>query len=183
MSYKKLISLLAVSTLALGACATDDAEEPATEDTEQTEDTGAETEDTTDTEESGSSSQDLIEQAKQQSGEAFPEYGLEVVGTWTVDGYEVEYAPGEAATIPVTALTEAESYNVYLLEDGTVAEVVSDTPEVEFTVEDPSADTEYVVGISPDQLGEVGDEVAVDDFYRYENVVLVEGSAAEETAE
>src|SRR5690625_337444 len=186
MSYKKLVSLLAVSTLALGACATDDAEEPATEDTEQTEDTGAETDETTDaedTEETKGSSQDLIEQAKQQSGEAFPEYGLEVTGAWTVDGYEVEYAPGEAATIPVTALTDAESYNVYLLEDGTVAEVVSDTAEVEFTVEEPSADAEYVVGISPDELGEVGDEVAADDSYRYENVVLVEGSAAEESAE
>ena len=178
MSYKKLVSLLAVSTLALAACGSDDAEEPTTDDTEQTEET-----DTEETE--GSSSQDLIDQAKNETGDAFPDYGLEVVGTWTVDGYEVGYAPGEAATIPANVITEAaDGYNVYLLEDGVVVEVVSDTPEVEFTVETPSADTEYVVGVSPEDLGQAGDEVAVEDFERSENVVLVEEEpAADEEAE
>lgn len=170
MSYKKLVSLLAVSTLALAACAADE-EEPTGDDTEQTEDT------------EGSSSNSLIEDAKNSAGDAFPEYGLTVTGAWTVDGYEVEYVPGDAATIPVSVITEAEGYNVYLLENGVVSEIVSDEPEVEFTVDEPSADAEYVVGVSPDELGEVGDEVAADDFYRSEKVVLVEGSADEEAEE
>lgn len=175
MSYKKLVSLLAVSTLALAACGAD--EEPATDDTEQTED--VETEDDTE-ETAGSSSSSLIEDAKNNAGDAFPEYGLTVTGLWTVDGYEVEYPAGEAATIPASVITEAEGYNVYLLEDGVITEVVSDEPAVEFTVDEPSADTEYVVGVSPDELGEAGDEVATDDFYRFEKVVFVEGSAEEE---
>ena len=168
MSYKKLVSLFAVSTLALGACATDDAEEPETGDTEQTEET------------EGSDSQDLIEQAKNDSGEAFPEYGLEVVGTWTVDGYEVGYTPGEAATIPADIITEAEEYNAYLLEDGVIYEVISDTPEVEFTVDDPAADAEYIVGVSPEDLGQAGDEANADDFARSEKVVLVEAEPEDE---
>lgn len=175
MSYKKLVSLLAVSTLALAACAAD--EEPTTDDTEQTED--VETEDDTE-ETAGSSSSSLIEDAKNNAGDAFPEYGLTVTGLWTVDGYKVEYPAGEAATIPASVITEAEGYNVYLLEDGVITEVVSDEPAVEFTVDEPSADTEYVVGVSPDELGEAGDEVATDDFYRFEKVVFVEAAAEEE---
>lgn len=178
MSYKKLVSLLAVSTFALAACGAD--EEPTTDDTEQTED--VETEDETD-ETEGSNSSSLIEDAKNNAGDAFPEYGLTVTGLWTVDGYQVEYPAGEAATIPASIITEAEGYNVYLLEDGVITDVVSDEPAVEFTVEEPSADTEYVVGVSPDELGEAGDEVAEDDFYRSEKVVLVEAAAEEEAVE
>ena len=40
MSYKKIVSLLAVSTLALAACGTDDAQEPETDETEQVDETG-----------------------------------------------------------------------------------------------------------------------------------------------
>ena len=53
---------------------------------------------------------------------------------------------------------------MYLLEDGVVSEVVSDEPAVEFVVADPSADVVYHVGISPDDLGAVGDEVSEDDL-------------------
>lgn len=178
MSYKKLVSLLAVSTFALAACGAD--EEPTTDDTEQTED--VETEDETD-ETEGSSSSSLIEDAKNSAGDAFPEYGLTVTGLWTVDGYQVEYPAGGPATVPATIITDAEDYHVYLLENGVVADVVSGEGAVEFTVEEPSADTEYVVGVSPDELGEAGDEVAEDDFYRSEKVVLVEAAAEEEAAE
>jgi len=177
MSYKKLLSLLAVSTLALGACGADDTEEPDTEDTEQTEQADPE-EETAD-----SSSQDLINQAKDDSGEAFPEYGLEVVGTWTTEGYEVGYVPGEAATVPVNIISEAEEYNAYLLEDGVISEVVSDTPEIEFTVDSPSADAEYVVGVSPEDLGEAGDEINEEDFVRSEKISLVEAEAEEDAEE
>lgn len=183
MSYKKLVSLFAVSALALGACADDTAEEPATDDTENVEDVD-QTDDATETEETeGSSSKDLIEAAKNQAGDAFPEYGLEVVGTWTSDGYVVEYTPGEAATIPVTIITENSGYNTYLLEDGVVAEVISDEEAPEFTVDAPSADVEYVVGVSPEDLGEAGDEVAVEDLYRSEVVVFEEAEPAAEEAE
>lgn len=169
MSYKKLVSLFAVSAIALGACGTDDAEKPAPEDTEET----GETE--------GGSTQDLIEQAKNESGDAFPDYGLTVSGTWTVDGYSISYPEGEAAIIPVEIVTDKESYNVYLLEDGVVTELVSDEPAIEFEVENPSADVEYHVGISPEDLGAVGDEVSVDDFARFEKIIFeVAEPAAEE---
>ncbi len=191
MGYKKLVSLLAVSALALGACADDAAEEPATDETEEvteveeTEDTTAEdTADEAGTEESadgeGSSTQDLLKQAQEQSGEAFPEYGLYVAGNWTEEGTVVEHAPGEAATVPVQITTEHEEYNVYLVEDGVITEVVSNEPEVEFTVESPSADATYQVGISPDDLGQAGDEVAEEDFYRVDTVVFEEAEPAAE---
>lgn len=173
MSYKKLVSLLAVSALALGACATDEAEEDNTDATEEVEE-----EETEETE--GSSTKDLIEQAKGESGDAFPEYGLTVSGAWTVDGYQIDYVAGEGATIPVDIVTDKDSYNVYLLEDGLVSEVVSNEPKVSFLVEDPSADVEYHVGISPEDLGEVGDEVSVDDFKRSERIIFEEVEAGEE---
>lgn len=179
MKYRKLVSLFAVSALALGACATDDAEEPATDDTEEVEDadqTDDAAEETTD--EEASSSEDLINQAMENSGDAYPEYGL-TVGTWTEDGQLVTHAPGEPASVEVAVIAEAEEYNTYLLEDGVVAEVISDDPAPVFTVESPSADVEYVVGVSPDALGEVGDEVAVDDLYRSETLIFEEAAAEE----
>lgn len=173
MSYKKLVSLFAVSALALGACGADDTEEPdADEDTEQT-----------DEGEESSSSEDLIDQAKDQTGEAFPEYGLEVVGEWTVDGYQVPFQEGEAATIPVEISSEEEEFNVYLVEDGAIVDVVSDEPEVEFEVESPAEGDEYLVGVTDEDLGDEGDEVEEDDFYRSEEVVLVEGAEDEEEEE
>ena len=180
MSYKKLVSLFAVSALALGACADDTAEEPVTDDTEEVEDVD-QAEETTETE--GSSSRDLIEAAKNQSGDAFPEYGLTVTGTWTPDGNVVQHAPGEAAVVPVSIVSEHTEYNTYLLEDGVVAEVISDEEAPEFTVESPSADVEYVVGVSPEDLGEVGDEVAVEDFSRSEIIVFEEAEPVAEEAE
>lgn len=181
MSYKKLVSLFAVSALALAACGTtEDTEEPATDETEQTEDVD-QTEDTEDAD-----SGDLIQEAQEQSGDAFPEYGLSVgeAGAWTEEGYLVQHAPGEAAVIPVVIDTEQEDYNVYLVEGGVISEVVSNEPEFEFTVDSPSADAEYLVGVSPDDLGEAGDEVAPDDFYRSDVVIFEEAEpAAEEEAE
>ena len=174
MSYKKLVSLFAVSTLALAACGTtEDTGEPATDETEQTEE-AEQTEETTDTEDSSDSSS-LINDAIDQSGEATPEYGLEVESAgWTTEGIIVEHAPGEAATVPVVITSEQDAYNTYLLEDGVIVDVVSDEPEPEFTVESPSDAVEYVVGVSPDDLGEVGDEVEVDDFYRSETLLFEE---------
>lgn len=189
MNYKKLVSLLAVSTLALSACGTtEDAEETPTDETEEvdtdtTEDVD-ETEETEDTEETeSSSSEDLIQKAQEASGDAFPEYDLYVAGAWTQEGRVVQYAPGEAAAIPVSVITEQGEYNVYLLEDGVVTEVVSDEPEFELVVDAPSADVEYVVGISPEELGEVGAELSEDDFERSEKVVFEEAEPAAEAEE
>lgn len=176
MSYKKIVSLLAVSTLALAACGTDDAQEPETDETEQVDETEEETD-------SGSSVQDQIEKAKEASGDAFPEYGLYVAGQWTEDGIVVGYAPGEAAEIPVQITTEAEEYFVYLLENGVITQIVADDPEPAIVVEEPSADTEYLVGISPDELGAEGDELSEDDLYRADRVILEEQEPAAEEEE
>lgn len=181
MNYKKLVSLLAVSTLALSACGTaDDAEETPTDETEEVEtDT---TEDAADSEETPSS-EELMQRAQEESGDAFPEYGLYVTGAWTQEGRVVQHAPGEAATIPVSVISDHEEYNVYLLEDGVVTEVVSNEPEVELVVDAPSADVEYVVGVSPEALGEVGTELSEEDFERSEKVVFEEAEPAAEGEE
>lgn len=175
MSYKKLVSLLAVSALALGACGndtTDDAAEPEVDETEEVEETEVEE----------GSTLDAIEQAKSEAGDAFPDYGLTVSGDWTVDGYSIGHPEGEAAVIPVSIITEKDTYNVYLLENGLVTDMVSNEDDIEFTVEEPSADVEYHVGISPEELGEMGDEVNVEDFKRSEKIIftVAEPEAEEE---
>lgn len=179
MSYKKIVSLLAVSALALGACGAEEAEEEETDDTEEVEEVEVEDEN----EDEESSTQDLIEQAKGESGNAFPDYGLEVTGDWTVDGYAIDYVVGEAASVPVAILTDKEEYHVYFLEDGMISEIISNEEEIEFLVEDPSEEVEYHVGVSPDDLGEVGDEVSVDDFKRFEKIVFEEAEAEAEAEE
>ena len=169
MNYKKLVSLFAVSTLALSACGT----------TDEADDTV----DTTETEDTASSSDDLIDRALENTGDAFPEYGLYVPGAWSADGRIVQYATGEDAVIPVDITTDHEAYYVYLLEDGVITQVEENNPETEFTVENPSADTDYMVGVSPDELGAVGDEVAEEDFYRAERVIIEEVEPTPETEE
>ena len=169
MNYKKLVSLFAVSTLALSACGT----------TDEADDTV----DTTETEDTASSSDDLMDRALENTGDAFPEYGLYVPGAWSADGRIVQYTTGEDAVIPVDITTDHEAYYVYLLEDGVITQVEENNPETEFTVENPSADTDYMVGVSPDELGAVGDEVAEEDFYRAERVIIEEVEPTPETEE
>ena len=169
MNYKKLVSLFAVSTLALSACGT----------TDEADDTV----DTTETEDTASSSDDLIDRALENTGDAFPEYGLYVPGAWSADGRIVQYATGEDAVIAVDITTDHEAYYVYLLEDGVITQVEENNPETEFTVENPSADTDYMVGVSPDELGAVGDEVVEEDFYRAEKVIIEEVEPTPETEE
>lgn len=177
MNYKKLVSLFAVSTLALTACGTtDDAKETPTDETAEVEETPAD--DKAEETSEALSPQELMKQAQDQAGDAFPEYGLYIAGAWTQEGIVVQHAPGEAATVPVQITTDHTEYNVYLLEDGVITQVVSNEPEPAISVESPSSDVEYVVGISPDDLGAEGDEVAVDDFYRSEVVVFEEAAPA-----
>ena len=174
MNYKKLVSLFAVSTLALSACGTTDEADDTDVDTTETEDA---------VEDTASSSDDLMDRALENTGDAFPEYGLYVPGAWSADGRIVQYATGEDAVIAVDITTDHEAYNVYLLEDGVVTQVEENNPKTEFTVENPSADTDYMVGVSPDELGAVGDEVAEEDFYRAELVIIEEVEPAPETEE
>lgn len=169
MNYKKLVSLFAVSTLALSACGT----------TDEADDTV----DTTETEDTASSSDDLMDRALENTGDAFPEYGLYVPGAWSADGRIVQYATGEDAVIAVNITTDHEAYYVYLLEDGVITQVEENNPQTEFTVENPSADTDYMVGVSPDELGAVGDEVVEEDFYRAEKVLIEEVEPTPETEE
>lgn len=173
MSYKKLLSLLAVSALALGACSTDEANDTAESD--KVEDTEEQLEETDD-----DANDNATQQAEEESDEVFPVYGLTVSGEWTVDGYVIGHLEDEAATIPVNIVTDKESYNVYLLEDGQITEIISDEPEIEFIVENPSADIDYLVGVTPDDLGEVGDEASEEDFKRSEDILFEE---VEETDE
>lgn len=173
MSYKKLVSLFAVSALALGACGSDDAADGSADDanaTDEVEEVMEEVEETG--EDAASSTQDLLEQAKEESGEAYPDYGLTVTGDWTQDGYIIGHPEGEEAVIPVEIVTENETYNVYLLEDGVITDMMADEPEIEFVVADPSDSVDYHVGVSPEDLGAEGDEVDVEDFERSEKVMF-----------
>lgn len=178
MSLKKWVTLLAVSTLALTACGQED---------NTTEDTAPETEETSTEEtkdkndEAGSATNDLIEQAKQESGDAFPEYGLTIRGNWTTNGYEVE-----APKITGSAVTSHEDYYVYLVQDGKIvqkqstADAETDLPDIAFEVGEPGENNHYVVGITPEDLGDVGADVGEDAFYRHEKIILVPASAPEE---
>lgn len=164
LNYKKLVSVFAVSAIALGACGTDtDKEEPQTDDVEE------------------SSSKDQIKQAKDSSGTAFPEYGLEVTGAnWTVDGYEVPYVAGEEATASADIKSDQGEYYVYFVEDNKIIDVKANEPEVAFTLEDPAEDSDYLIGVVGEDLGNTGTEVSEDDFYRYEKVIFVETEEADE---
>lgn len=156
MSLKKLATLLAVSVFALSAC-------------------GNNAEETTE-ESSGDSAKDLIEQAKEESGEAMPEYGITFYGTWTQDGYEFE-----GGEIVGAAVTDKEDYSIYLVKDGKVIEKLStdgegaeDLPDFAFQVEAPAeGQDEYIIGISGEDLGETGADVSEDDLYRYEKIIVL----------
>lgn len=177
MDYKKLVSLLAVSTLALAACDTD--EEPTDPENgeveEGTEENGAEN--------GGSDSQSLIDSATEQSGDAFPDYTVEIgAGTWTEEGYVVPAEGGEV-TIPVAAGGEDDFFVYFAEEDGTVVEVVENEEEPVFSVDEPAEETPYVVGVSPEDLGGEGDTVNAEDFARSRNVIAAPEAEEEELEE
>lgn len=172
MDFKKLVSLLAVSTLALAACDTD--EEPA--EPENGEENG-------DAEEGASDSQSLIEGASERSGDAFPDYTLEIAGHagWTEEGYLV---PAEDGEVTIAAVAGGEDFSVYFTEaDGTIIEVVENEEEVTFTVPEPEEETNYGVGVSPEDLGGEGDTVDSEDFARYENILATPALEEEEVEE
>lgn len=163
MSLKKLATLLAVSVFALTAC-------------------GSKSDDKS--KESGDSAKELIEQAKEESGDAMPEYGITFYGTWTTEGYEIE-----GGEITGSAVTSKEEYYIYLVKDGKILQKIStggegsdSLPDFSFKVEAPKeGKDEYVVGISGKDLGDIGAEIKPEDLYRYEKILVL--PAAEEAAE
>ena len=167
MSYKKLLGLLAVSTLALAACDTDGDPSPTPDIDEE------EVEDDTD-EDAGNveSAHDIIDGIGSDLGFT-PSIELEIVGgTWSQEGYVFTPEDGEA-TVEGSAVGEGDVY-AYVLQDGEVVE----TPAVEdgafsFTVEATDSDQEYQVGVSEEELYEVGDEGDVEEFVRFENIIIL----------
>lgn len=182
MDYKKLIGLLAVSTLALAACDTDedlendetgeevdDAEET-TEDGDTAEDTDTDTDTDTDDDEEGSSqsAHDIIDGIGDDLGYT-SSIELEITGgSWTQDGYVFTMEDGEA-TVNGSASAEDEVY-AFVLQDGEVI----DKPEVEegaFTYT-TSEEGEYQIGVSDEDAWEVGDEGDAEELVRQETVII-----------
>jgi hypothetical protein len=174
MTYKKLVSLLAISTLALAACDANEEEPTEPENGAVEDENGAEENGT----EGASDSQSLIDSASERSGEAFPQYTLTIDnGSWTQEGYVIQGTSIEASA-------GGEEFSVYLVDgEGTVLEVLENEIEPVFTVDEASSEEgdSYVVGVTPDDLGAEGDSVETEDFARYENVIVV--PAAEEAPE
>ncbi|OJF95488.1 hypothetical protein [Alkalibacterium sp. 20] len=180
MKYMKLVSLLAVSTLALAACDTD--EEPVSdpemeEGTEETD--GAEVEETDETteesdEENGQNAHDIIDDIEGDL-DYTSSVELEVTGgTWSQDGYIFTPEEGEA-TISGSAASAEEDAEIFafVMQDGAVI----DKPAVEegaftYTVSATDADQEFQVGVSDEDLWEGGDEADAEELVRYENIIV-----------
>lgn len=179
MDYKKLIGLLAVSTLALAACETDEEPTPDPDIEEGTEGADEVEDDSTeddaaegDTDEDGESAHDIIDGIGSDLGYT-SSVELEVTGgTWSQDGYVFTPEDGEA-TVEGSAASEEDVY-AFVLQDGVVVE----KPEVEegaftFTATATDEDQEYQVGVSDEDLWEVDDEADPEELIRYENVIIL----------
>ncbi|EXJ23444.1 hypothetical protein ADIAL_1056 [Alkalibacterium sp. AK22] len=178
MDYKKLVSLLAVSTFALAACDAD-TEEDTTTDTEVEDEESADVEDTaedTDADEgadngNGQSAHDVIDGIEGDLGFTAA-IELEILGgSWSQDGYVFMPEDGEA-TVNATAVSEEDVY-AFVIQNGEVIE----TPEVEegafsFTAEASGESEVFQVGVANEELYEVGDEADTEELVRYENVVI-----------
>lgn len=186
MDYKKLVSLLAVSTFALAACDADtDTEDDTTTDTEVEDEESADVEDTTEDTEEDTDADEDADNGNGQSQSAHDvidgiegDLGftaaieLEILGgSWSQDGYVFMPEDGEA-TVNATAVSEEDVY-AFVIQNGEVIE----TPEVEegafsFTAEASGESEVFQVGVANEELYEVGDEADTEDLVRYENVVI-----------
>lgn len=195
MSYKKLLSLLAVSSLALVACGEDTSQEedPATEETadEAAEDTADEeaTDESSDeaSDDETADSDDVFERAAERDDlDATVAVGLEVVGTWSEDGYVV-MSEGENAVLALTALPQedVENYYIYVTdEDGNILDKAENEEEFQYTVEGVDGEIILYAGTSDEDLGDVDDSVnPEEDFVRFERIIVQPGEAPEEGAE
>lgn len=171
MDYKKLIGLLAVSTLALAACDTDEetTPDPETEDAEEVEETTGE--ETDDESGEGQSAHDIIDGIGDDLGYTST-IELEISGgVWSQEGYVFTPEDGEA-TVNGVAASEGDVF-AFVIQNGEVIE----KPEVEegafaFTAEASEEDDEYQVGVSDEDLWEVGDEADTEELVRWENVII-----------
>lgn len=193
MSKKKLLTLLAASSLALVACGEDTSqEETATEETtedaateESSEDTSEESTDESSEESSDdevASSDEVFEKAAQRDDpDATVSVGLDVLGTWSTDGYVVA-SEGDTAVLSLSALPEegVENYYIYVTdEDGTILEKAENEEALEYTVEGVEGEIVFYAGTSEEDLGNVDDSVnPEEDFVRYERVIVQPGEPA-----
>ena len=186
MDYKKLVSLLAISTFALAACDTDEEPSPEPEieegvdDTEDVDDSTDEEVDTddgaedTDGEEgTGQSAHDIIDNIEGNDLGYTADVELEIIGgTWTQDGYTFTPAEGEATVTGSTGNPEAFAY---VIQEGEVIDVpeMAEDGTFTYTVPGTDADQEFQVGVSDEDLWAVGDEADVEQLDRYENVIVL----------
>ncbi|MFO8069628.1 MAG: hypothetical protein R6U02_06650 [Alkalibacterium sp.] len=178
MNYKKLVSLLAVSTLALAACDTDEetATDPEMEEgaDESEESEVEESEETEETEENGQSAHDIIDDIDSDLDYTSAVELTVTGGTWSQEGYVFTPEGGEATVSGSAASSEEEAeIFAFVMQDGEVIE----KPEVvegefSYTVTATDADQEFQVGVSDEDLWEVGDEANAEDLVRYENVIV-----------
>lgn len=191
MNYKKLVSLLAVSTFALAACDTDEEPSPEPEieegvdDTNDVDDTTDEevdtddgAEDTEDDAGDGQSAHDIIDNIEGSDLGYTSDVELEITGgVWTQDGYTFTPAANDDGDVEATVngSTGNPDAFAYVIQEGEVI----DTPEMgedgtfSYTVPSADADQEFQVGVSDEDLWEVGDEADVEQLDRYENVIIL----------
>ncbi len=202
MTLKKLIGLLAVSSLTLAACQ-DQAEDPAEteeateepaedqEETEEGQDDEATEEDseeeTDDGEGDEADSQDTFDKAAERTdGDAVVPVGLEVLGEWTNDGYVVT-SSGPQAEINLNILPDegVEQFYVYITdEDGTILDKAENEVEYIYSVDGVEDEIVLYAGTSEEDLGEVDDTVDPEqDFVRNERIIIQPGEEVPEEEE
>ncbi|SFB96040.1 hypothetical protein SAMN04488102_10215 [Alkalibacterium subtropicum] len=172
MDYKKLVSLLAVSSFALAGCETEEAE-----DVEQSvEDVADETEDAVEegADEAEQSAHDIIDDIGSDLDYTSPIELTVSGGSWSQDGYVFTPENGEATVSGLAeGNEEVEEIFAFVIQDGEVVEKPEVT-EGEFTFTASAADTEqqYQIGVADEDLWEVGDEADAEELVRFENVII-----------
>ncbi|MDN6398149.1 MAG: hypothetical protein L0J75_03805 [Alkalibacterium sp.] len=167
MTYKKMVGLLAVSSFALAACESDDVSD-VKENAEET------------IEETGDSASDVIDGIDSDL-DYTSSVGLEIIGgNWSPDGYTFTPTDGEATVNgKATPQDDVEKVYAFVIEDGIVFEKPELTEnEFTFTVSETDAEQNFEIGVSDEDLWEVGDEADSKELVRHEDVII-ESSQAE----
>lgn len=183
MDYKKIVSLLAISSLALAACEADEEPSPDPEieediegaDEVEEDTSGEDTEDTEESDGSGESAHDIIDGIGSDLNYTSP-IELEITGgTWSQDGYVFTPEEGEATVNgAATPSDDVEEVYAFVIEDGVVFEKPEVTEgEFSFTVSETEGDQEFQVGVSDEDLWEIGDEADFEELVRYEDVIIM----------
>lgn len=178
MDYKKIVSLLAISSFALAACEADEEPSPDPEIEEDIEGADEVEEDTSgeDTEEETEESAHDIIDGIGSDLDYTSSIELEITGgTWSQDGYVYTPEGGEATvTGTATPSDDVEEVFAFVIEDGVVFEKPEVTEgEFTFTVTETEEDQEFQVGVSDEDVWEVGDEADFEELVRYEDVIIM----------